>query len=70
MQIPTMLAYLYPAMTSPIKPLTIKKIAQLSNTKQSSASRNVMAFCEINRARKSGHNLLRTEETQCTVQKN
>jgi len=62
MQIPTMLAYLYPAKTNPIKPLTIKKVANFSHTKQSSASRNVMAYCEVNRAKKPGYHLLRTEE--------
>ena len=62
MQIPTMLSYLYPCMQNPNKPLTIKQVAMKSGVKQSSASRNVMAFTEVSRHRKEGHGLLKTEE--------
>lgn len=62
MQIPTMLSYIYPAMQNPSKPLTIKGVAQKTGVKQSSGSRNVMAFTEVTRHRTEGHNLLKTEE--------
>ena len=71
MQVPTILAFLYPCLASKEKPMTIKKIAQLSGMQQSSASRNVMAHCEINRARKKGHDTLRTfENPMYRIEKN
>ena len=62
MQVPTMLAFLYPCANDSSKPMTIKQIAQMAGMQQSSASRNVMAHTEINRAKKKGHDTLRTYE--------
>ena len=62
MQIPTILSYIYPAIQDQNKPLTIKKVALKTGVKQSSASRNVMAFTEVSRHRKEGYSLLKTEE--------
>jgi|9_EtaG_2_1085328.scaffolds.fasta_scaffold01371_3 hypothetical protein len=62
MQVPTILAFLYPCLATKEKPMTIKKVAQLSGMQQSSASRNVMAHTDVNRAKKKGHETLRTYE--------
>jgi len=62
MQIPTVLILLEAAMQDPKKPKSVKALGALAGQASGSASRNVMAYCERNRNKDSGHGLLKTEE--------
>ena len=62
MQIPTILILLEAAMQDPKYPKSVKALGELAGQKSGSASRNVMAYCERNRAKDNGHGLLKTEE--------
>ncbi len=62
MQIPTVLILLEAAMQDPKKPKSVKALGSLAGQASGSASRNIMAYCERNRNKSTGHGLLKTEE--------